>query len=601
MSSLKRTGIDSGIVFFASLPVITLTLLLAVPIIGMLAAAFLRDGLPSIFWFERILSSSFYFNPAPAREAVSFLPEANVMYITGSDFGVVLNSIIVASFVTAAGLLIGVPIAFLLARYSFPGRNLVRVISLVPLLVTPFINAHVVKKVLTPDGLLNWLLYDTLGILPWRLFIDGLAAVAVTQTLSYYPIIVLNVYSILMNIEPSLEEQAENLGASRLRLFRTVTLPLALPGIVAGASLVFIFSLEDLGGPIVFHGHPLARKLMSFQIYSSFISEAGERPPEIAALSVILLAIALAGFVIIRRYVSLRSYAAAVRGSSLQPRTRKVGVKGLALIYLVGVPTLLATAFPQFGVIALAFSRSWSGVLPSGFTLENLAQVFANPSVSSFVVNSLTYSLIATGIAVIIGFSSAYATNRLKIRGISLLDTFVTSPLALPGIVVAISYFYFFSSFFRGTPLDPTNPLQFEPALILILAYAMRRLPFTARAIYAGLQQVDPSLEEASMNLGASRIRTVLSIVAPLIVLSMVSGAIMSFIYSVSEVSVSITIGGLITEKGPLTVYMRDVWLSAVGSELIAASLGVLLIAMQLTSIIIVTLGLKQKYAFIGV
>ncbi len=126
-------------------------------------------------------------------------------------------------------------------------------------------------------------------------------------------------------------------------------------------------------------------------------------------------------------------------------------------------------------------------------------------------------------------------------------------------------------------------------------------MPFTARSIYAGLQQVHYNLEEASMNLGAKRFKTIRSIVMPLISLNIISGAMISFIYSISEVSVSVTLGALNIDKSPLTVYMANVWVSSVGSAQIAAALGLLLMVIQLSVIIIVTLGFKQRYAFIGV
>jgi ABC-type Fe3+ transport system permease subunit len=600
--ALKRLSFKIGPALLAMtiVPLCVLMIFLVVPSAAMLESAFAYGGSISTHWFSQIFSSGYYVNFPPAGEAMTYLPTLNILYVTGNDFGVIPNSFLVAAIVTALSLVVGIPVAFILARYTFVGKPFLRILSMVPLLVTPFVNAYVVKKILAPDGLLNWFLYDMVRILPWRVFLDGLAAVTLTQAMTYFPILVLNAYASLLNVDPSLEEQAENLGASGFRVFRTVTLPLAMPGIVAGSTLVFIFSLEDLGAPIVFHGSSLARKLISFQIYSSFISQVGQRSPEIAALSVILLAIALGGFVLIRRYVSMKTYAMISRGARVSERIRHLTWKGDLLIYVVMLPVLIFAALPQIGVIVLAFSNRWTGAFPEPFTLNNLIQVFANPSVSRFLMNSLLYSTAATALAALLGFASAYATSRLKIRGISSLDVLTTSPLAMPGIVIAISYFYFFSTFLRGTSLDPTNPLFFDPVLILILAYAIRRLPFTARAIYAGLQQVDVGLEEASLGLGANRITTLFRVVIPLIIVNVLSGALISFIYSVSEVSVSITIGALSPEKGPMTVYMRDVWLSSVGSELTAAGLGFTLILLQLISILIVTFGFKQRYAFIG-
>jgi len=182
-----------------------------------------------------------------------------------------------------------------------------------------------------------------------------------------------------------------------------------------------------------------------------------------------------------------------------------------------------------------------------------------------------------------------------------LLDLLVTSPIALPGLVIAVGYFYFFTTFFPGTPLDPISS---GPSLLLIVAYSVRRLPFTARAVFAGLQQVHVALEEASLNLGAGRLRTLLSIVIPLIGLNLLSGALISFVYCMSETSTSITLGGLggVGERhqAPITFIMLD-YLNRVGGPHVVASLGVLLIALQLTVIVLVNVVFKQKYAYIGV
>jgi ABC-type Fe3+ transport system permease subunit len=593
--------IDPVILIFIFTSIFFIFAFLLVPVFMMVETAFFSDGAFSLRWFSNILSS-FYVSLSPQGSLYTYIPRINTIYVTGVDYGVILNSLIVASFTTIIASLLGIVIAFIFARYEFPGKKVLRVITLIPLLVTPFVNAYVVKKIFDPTtGLINWFLYDALHIIPWRVWLDGLAAVIVTQSITYYPIVLLNVYASLMNIDPSLEEQGENLGARGFTLFRKITLPLAFPGLAAGATLVFIFSLEDLGAPIVFQGHPYVQKLMSYQIYSNFIRATGQRPPEIAALSVIMLALALAGFLLIRKYVSMRAYAMISRGGRWKPRFTKLGLKGLLIVYFIITPIVIFTILPQVGTIILAFSTRWNNVFPDGFTLDNLIQIFANPRVSGFVMRSILYSLAAVIVIILIGIATAYTANRVKLSGITVLDTLATSPIAIPGIVIAIGYFYFYTQFFRGTFLDPRNPLYFDPAIVLIIAYAIRRMPFTARSIYAGLQQVHYNLEEASMNLGAKRFKTIRSIVMPLISLNIISGAMISFIYSISEVSVSVTLGALNIDKSPLTVYMANVWVSSVGSAQIAAALGLLLMVIQLSVIIIVTLGFKQRYAFIGV
>ena len=157
----------------------------------------------------------------------------------------------------------------------------------------------------------------------------------------------------------------------------------------------------------------------------------------------------------------------------------------------------------------------------------------------------------------------------------------------------------FFTKFFKYTSLDPFTT---GPAILLILAYSIRRLPFTARAVFAGLQQVHVALEEASLNLGAGRFKTLRSIVLPLIGLNVLSGALVSFVYCMSETSVSVTLGGIEPSQAPITYMMYEyMWGGKVWGPHLVAALGVLLITIQLIVIIIVNLVLKQRYAYIGV
>ena len=523
--------------------------------------------------------------------------EITLIKLKGLSFGVILNSLICASIVTICASIIGIVVAFIMARYDFPGKTFFKILATVPLLMTPFINAFVIKKLFDwRDGLISWFICDVLGI-PIRIGVTEIAGVIVAQIMTFFPIIYLNVFSSMINIDPSLEEQAENLGARGFHLFRTVTLPLSLPGLAAGAAIVFIFSLEDVAAPIVFN----EKRFMSYQILSKFIeATTGRLSPVAATMAVILLVLALTAFAGIKKYVTLRQYAMLSRGGRWSVRVRRPRIKGLIAIYLCLLP-LFILAFPQIGVFIYAFCEKWTGPLPEGFTVDHVAKIVIDPLVSRAIINSLTYSLVALLLIVLMGISASYVIARARLSGIELLDLLVTSPIALPGLVIAVGYFYFFTSVFKGTPLDPITS---GPSLLLILAYSIRRLPFTARAIFAGLQQVHVALEEASLNLGASRLRTIRSIVIPLIGLNVVSGALISFVYCMSEVSTSITLGGLggLSElhQAPITLIMMD-YLSRVEGPYVVASLGVLLMSIQLTVITLTNVILKQRYAYIGV
>lgn len=578
---------------------------LVLPLSSLVVQGFKFEGGFSLRWFLDILSSPEYVS-FQSRGGRMFEVRRGVMYIWGYDHGILLNSLIVAFMVTLFCSIIGVAVAMVMGRYEFKGKAIFKVILLIPLLATPFVNAYVVGKVFNPQfGLLNYLLFDLLHLIPWRISIDGLVGLIFVQTLTYYPIVYTNVLSSLNNIDPSLEEMAENLGSTGFRLFRTVTFPLFIPGLVAGAIITFIFSLEDLGAPIGFIGataNPLSKNVASYQIYASF-KEAltGDISPKVSALALLIMVITVLSYSFVKYYSSRRSYTMISKGGRWSPRlntpkmgTQAVIIGALTLLFLMG-------AMPQLGTLVLA-STNWatSGTFPTELTGEYFAALTTNRDVVGAILNSLGYSVAAVFIMMIVGSSISYVVAKRDIPTKGLLDLLATVPVSVPGVSLAVSYFLFFSSpFFRGSVLDPLT----DPALLLILAYSIRRLPFTTRSVYAGLQQIDKSLEEASMNLGATRTSTFTRIVLPLIVSNVISGALLSFVYSMAEVSTSVTLGALSENRVPITFFISQIvyGTAAVGSVSIGASLCILLMAVQITAMAVSNYVLKQKSSFLGV
>jgi len=643
--------IDPIMWVFIVASLIILTVFLVIPLLMILIQAFNVDPFYANFYkifrshLESPLLNSKYvrLTPLPIEKPWSIEMRrdgSRVLVISGVNYGILLNSLINAAIVTTVSTILGVVVAFILARYNFPGKSFVRILATVPLFVTPFVNAYVVKILFGENGPLS---YITRALFGYSIRIQGLAGVSIAQIMAFYPIVYLNAYSSFINIDPSMEEQAENLGAKGLRLFFTVTLPLALPGIVAGSIIVFIFSLEDLGAPIVFQ-YP---NLISYQIYSSFTSETGFVSPEMAALGIVLLFLSVIGFLAIRNYVSMRTYAMISRGGRWLPREHRLKLKGLIIVYFILLPLIIFTALPQIGVVLLAFNI----MPPYGFslnlenaTLDYFTRLFNTPDIFTYVRNTLVYSSIAVTIAVVISIMVAYSVSRVKMKGlIQVLDTLATIPLAIPGLVVALGYVYFFSkipvfasdvakiiapsilvvsnpSIYTALAksgfnvsnvfgqvaynlLQPFDPMSanFQAWILLIIAYSIRKLPFVVRSVYAGFQQVHEALEEAALNLGASRTRVIFGVILPFIATYIVSGAVIGFIYISTEVSTSITIGGIKPEQAPMTFYMQSIYRggTVIGPQIVA-SMGVILILIQLMSILLIVLVFKQRYAFIG-
>ena len=609
---IKR--MDKLIALFATYPLIMMTIFLLVPVTIVVLNAFTPPTTgpgtgDHLYWLKEVFTNPIYVREKPIGKFIEtrIVDGIPVLYLGGArvtyNHGILINSILVATTVTISATLLGLLIAFIMARYKFPAKALFRILVLVPMFIIPFANALAVKAIFSYDGIGSVVLHDYLRILPWRINLGGLAGVMFLQIMAYMPIAYLNIFSSLANIDPNLEEQAENLGAKGFKLFRTVTLPLALPGIAAGAILVFIFSLEDLAGPIVFN----ERNLISYQIYDKLLVSAGKPTilPEISTLALVMLMFAILGYAIIRSYVSLKQYAMLSKGGRRHPRERRPGTLGLILIYIVLLSILAFASTPQVGTILITFGllQPDGKLTLSQFTLQHIERVLTAPDVNIYIRNSVVYASLALALMLTIAIPAAYAVSRSKSKLMNVLDALVTLPIAIPGLVVAVGLFFFYSrGIFRGTPFDPTSPETYNPMYVLVLAYGIRKIPFVARSLFAGLQQTHVSLEEAAMNLGASRSKVLVSIVIPLILLNILSGVLLGFIYASTEVSVSITLGGMSADntKAPLTWFMKQTSLASVQASFDLASLGFVLIIIQLIAVVIIVLGLRQSYAFIS-
>ncbi len=593
------------------------TAFLIVPLgLVVLRSFYSSSGGFSLYWLQTILTDPFYFplrlklmNQFPfiylegirgsLYEVVRYhtaTGEETIILLTGWDMGVIPNSLVVATFTTIFSTILGFTLAFIFAKYRFPGSEILRIVSLIPLLSTPFVGAIGLKKMIVADGVLNVLFYDILHLLPFKIEITGLPAVILVQTLLFYPIVMLNSYTALISVDPTLEEQAINMGASGFRLFRTVTLPLATPGVEAGALLVFILSLEDLGTPIVFKG-TTAEKVLTFQIFNRIFTPAGLISQEATTLAMILLVISGLVFVGVRRYVSLKKYAMLSKGGTWRPKRKKLSPAVTLLVYAFILGVLFFATLPHIGVTLLAFAKQWGPtLLPSSFTLDNFIAVLSDEEASRCIVNSLVYSSIATLFMVVLGVSAAYLVSRKKsLPGIEALDLLVTIPIAVPGIAVATGLFLTY----LGTPLSPT----ISGAPLLIASYTVRKIPFTVRAVFSGLEQTDKTLDEVAWTVGANKTRTFFSIVMPMILLNVLAGGMLSFIYSMSEVSTGIVVGDANHRDAPMTWKMYDMLFHGLaGGTFQPAALGFLLMTLQFVFIVGANLLLRKRAtALIGV
>lgn len=437
------------------------------------------------------------------------------------------NSILLAIFVTIATTFIAFPLALLMHFVKFPGKNFWRKIFLLPLVAPPFVAAIGMRHILSRFGTINLILMKS-GLIekPVDFLGTGLTGIFILQVLHLYPIIYLNILSSLENIDSSCIESAENLGASFIQSFRKIIFPLALPGYFAGAFLVFIWSLTDLGTPLVFD-YPRLIPVMIFQSLTDIYSN-----PSGYVCVIIVFLIALLLFFSTRYFLSKMSFVGVVRYKTvMEPVSVSLPVKIIISAFLCVL--LLISILPHISVIINSFSQRWFfTILPDKWTFQYYREVFSHPVAKISLINSTLYSIITGLFIVIISICIGFILTRTNIKGKNILESFVIFPMAVPGIVFAFSYVLAFSNTF----LDPRN----FPVFLLIISYILRRLPFAVRAIVANFEQIDVSSEESALNLGASRWRTIKSITIPMLKNGIIAGFIFSFAFSMMEVSSSL-------------------------------------------------------------
>jgi iron(III) transport system permease protein len=470
------------------------------------------------------------------------------LYATPSLRRGLINSIITASLTLVATSAIGIPVAYVMTRYVFRGKKIFTLLTILPLMIPPFVGALALVGMMGRNGIITNFLQDLLMWLGLNISLEGglilpnIPGIVFIQTFHLWPLIYLNTSASLSKIDPTLEESARNLGSSGFTLFRRITLPLALPGFAAGALLVFLWSISDLGTPIMLN----FTEYSVFQAFNELTIQGGYR--EMASvISIVLTAISALVLLLVNKYVGLKEYATIRAGAAPKSIQKKISSKlSLIVVFFLSV-LIIFSIIPHLGTVVMAFTERphYGEWIPQGVTLEYMITALVDPRSSLSIVNSMVYSMLASFAGIFLGASIAYLLVRKKFPGKSILDMISTMPFAIPGIVIGLGFIYMFSQPIIG------NFRLTSIWYILVIAYSMRRLPYTVRSSHAVLKQVHTSLEEAAINLGASKIKTFTSITLPLIMPGLVAGAVLIFITSFTEVSTSLILQPLIGPFGP--------------------------------------------------
>jgi iron(III) transport system permease protein len=488
-----------------------------------------------------------------------------------------VNSLYVATMSVVLASVFALPLAYFTTRFNFGGAIVIQTLGFVPLIMPPFVGAVAMLLLFGENGSVNLLLDEWFGIvIP---FMEGLNGVILVSSVHYFPFILINLTAALNNIDRAMEESAQNLGSSGVRLFRRIVFPLAMPGYVAGASLVFLKVFDDLGTPLLLN----VNKMLAPQAFLR-ITSIGIGDPMGYVISVILVAVSLialwTSFLALRGkdYATVQKGGGGLMKRDLRP-WEKIGC------YAVVILILALVLSPHIGLALLSFGTVWSySVLPDAFTFAHYESVFR--TATDYINNTLLYASLAAAIDVVFATAIAYIVWRTKVVGRQWLDYIAMGAVAVPGVVLGIGYLRTFVEF--NVPIID-KPLA-SWWVIIVIALAIRRLPYALRACMAALQQVSVMLEEAAENLGATKRSTVTRIVVPLMSGGIMAGFITSF--ATASVELSATIMLVSSQSDAPLAYGIYEFMQAAAGRGPGAALGII-------AVLIVGIATYASYRFI--
>jgi iron(III) transport system permease protein len=523
--------------------------LLRLPLaIGAMAFLFLTLFLIYPLWC--VLSASILTADGSALTLENYAKVLSRTYYRASVF----NSLTIGALASLTTTLVALPLAFAMARLEIRGKLVLIGLAALPLVLPSFVGAYALLLLFGRSGVITQTL-NAWGI-PFG-SIYGTPGIVLVYTLTLYPYVLLPTVAALKAVDVSVEEAAESLGSTPARTFRTVTLPIVAPSVLSGALLVLIETLENFGVPAVLAED---KTILAVEAYKLFIGESASNPAAAAVLGSLLIALTALILLIQRRYIAGRSFAT---GARRVPPAVKLTAPGriLATIYCWSV--VLVALVPFFAIVTLSFLEFRGPVLHRAFSLRNYAELMS--TASGPLANTLLLASLAAGLAGLIGVPIGWVLARTRSSLTSLLDVVSTLPFAIAGTVLGIGLVIAFNS---------GSLVLTGGWLIMVIAYTVRKLPFTARAASAIAHQIDPSIEEASVSLGVSPLMTFLCLTVPLMLGGIVSGLVLTWVTLASELSSTVVL-----YSGPwrtLTVVMFQA-LEGTGAGVAVAAASVLI------------------------
>lgn len=434
----------------------------------------------------------------------------------------ILNSFKVTIAVTAMTLLLGVPFSYFYSFYQLKGAKFLFITSVLCCMSAPFIGAYAWILLLGRSGVITVFLKDYLGIKIGSIY--GFAGIMFVQAFKLFPLVFIYMNGAFKNIDNTLLEASANMGCVGIKRFFKIIMNLSMPTILAAALLVFMRAFADFGTPLVIgEGY----RTFPVEIYNQYLGENGTNHSFAAAISVIAILVTAAVF-FLQKWATNKYKFSMIALHPVEKKKPK-GIMGI-LMYIYTYGLVAIALLPQVYIVYLSFRNCKGSVFLEGYSLINY-EAAAKKLLGRSIKNTLVFGVVALAIIILLSVLIAYLVVRRSNIANNIIDTVSMLPYIIPGSVVGIALVLAFSK----KPMALTGTVT-----IMIIALVIRRMPYTIRSATATLMQIPMSIEEASISLGASKLKTFIKITVPMMTNGIVSGAILSFVAIVTELSSAI-------------------------------------------------------------
>lgn len=454
-------------------------------------------------------------------------------FTTEADVESLFNSVFISVVSVVTCGIVGITMAFLLNRYEFPGRRILSVLALVPMALPPLIGAISFDFLYGETGILPRLFEQLFNLEDVPFYLDNMLAIIVVHTFTMYPYFYLSGSATIKGLDMSLEEAATNLGAGRIRIWRKVILPMLTPAMVASSLLVFMISMASYTAPLMFN----FERTMTMRIV---LSRTNGNLDAAATQSTVLSLVSIGFLLIMTWYQNRRNYQSQSKGVGVhRTEVSSSVIRYLSMLASIICVLILLLPILVIGLISFSVDGEWTTqVIPDSYTLEHYVNLFTDSNTWRPIWNSIKMSSVAVIGNIIFGVAAAYVMVRYNFKGKMLMDILIMVPWALPGTVVAVNLI---SAFSNGNVFS-LNQVLVGTFWILPLAYFVRQLPLIFRNSQASLIQMDESMEEAALGLGASWAYSFRRVVLPAIMPGILAGTLLAFVQGLTEFVASILI-----------------------------------------------------------